>query len=114
MSTIPVFCIVYVQNVWHPSTLHSKESYTNHKSFVFEIEDFAKQAEKIHGASNSEMKVMLCAQVIALLEAFVGINVKQCGFLLQQVSLKPDEFASVNFACYAEGKYSIFLALYST
>lgn len=40
---------------------------------------------------------------------FVGINVDLCDFLFQQVVLKPEEFASINFNSYAKGLYLFFM-----
>ncbi|XP_029920336.1 uncharacterized protein LOC115368389 isoform X2 [Myripristis murdjan] len=68
--------IFYYFNVWHPSTLLSKESYSDYtKAFVSMMLDFAKQAEEIHGPATSDVK---------------------------QVSLEPDLFAEVVLSCYAE------------
>uniref|UniRef100_UPI0037E8A24F mucin-4-like isoform X2 n=1 Tax=Semicossyphus pulcher TaxID=241346 RepID=UPI0037E8A24F len=67
-----IFCYF---RAWHPSTLLSKESYREYSTFGSVILDFAKQTEEIHGSANNNMK---------------------------QVRLEPDEYASVNFACYTE------------
>ncbi|XP_029370103.1 uncharacterized protein LOC115051010 isoform X2 [Echeneis naucrates] len=58
---------------WHPSSLMSKECYDYTEYFTCMIQDFAKQTENIHG--NPDMKTM---------------------------RLKPAEFSSVNFSCFAE------------
>ncbi|XP_074542200.1 uncharacterized protein LOC141802558 isoform X2 [Halichoeres trimaculatus] len=60
---------------WHPSTLLSKESYTDHSAFASLILDLAKQTEKIHDAANTGLK---------------------------QVQLEPAEYSAINFACYKE------------
>ncbi|KAM9737214.1 uncharacterized protein ACNS7B_012965 [Menidia menidia] len=59
--------------VWHPSTLMSRESYTDHDSFAPLIADLARQ-EEIHGTTNALMK---------------------------RVSLKPDKYKAVDFTCFA-------------
>ncbi|CAG5891703.1 unnamed protein product [Menidia menidia] len=59
--------------VWHPSTLMSRESYTDHDSFAPLIADLARQ-EEIHGTKNALMK---------------------------RVSLKPNEYKAVDFTCFA-------------
>lgn len=49
----------FVQNAWHPSTLLSKESYSDYtKDFVLMMLDFAKQAEEIHRPDTSDVKVI--------------------------------------------------------
>ncbi|XP_078146667.1 uncharacterized protein LOC139915865 [Centroberyx gerrardi] len=67
-----IFCYF---NAWHPSTLLSKECYTNYTSFfIFMMLDFAKQTEEIHGAFTD----------------------------IKQVTLDPALFTSVDISCYAE------------
>ncbi|KAM6974349.1 uncharacterized protein LKV04_015993 [Tautogolabrus adspersus] len=60
---------------WHPSTLLSKESYTDYTTLAIMILDLAKQTLEIHATTNRDMK---------------------------QVRLEPDEFTSVNFTCYSD------------
>ncbi|XP_071401801.1 uncharacterized protein [Centroberyx affinis] len=67
-----IFCYF---NAWHPSTLLSKECYTNYTSFfIFMMLDFAKQTEEIHGVFTD----------------------------IKQVTLDPALFTSVDISCYAE------------
>ncbi|XP_042292107.1 uncharacterized protein LOC121913511 [Thunnus maccoyii] len=68
-----IFCYF---KAWHPTTLLSKESYIRYSSaFATMMLNFAKQAEKIHGSANTDIK---------------------------QVNLEPDVFTLVNSSGYAE------------
>ncbi|XP_034560415.1 uncharacterized protein LOC117827761 isoform X2 [Notolabrus celidotus] len=60
---------------WHPSTLLSKESYSDYPAFANMVLHLVKQTEEIHGATDTDMK---------------------------QVKLEPAEYTSVNFTCYKE------------
>uniref|UniRef100_A0A1A8FXN4 C2H2-type domain-containing protein n=2 Tax=Nothobranchius korthausae TaxID=1143690 RepID=A0A1A8FXN4_9TELE len=60
---------------WHPSTLMSKESYSQYRSVAPIMLNFIEQIKEIHGTESASMK---------------------------EVSLQPDEFKTMNFTCYNE------------
>lgn len=48
--------LCYLQNVWHPSTLMSKECYSIYNiRFTCAMIDFAKQSQDIHGTADLQV-----------------------------------------------------------
>lgn len=62
-----------MQKEWHPSTLMSKECYTDYTpSFESMMLDLAKQTEKIHG--ENDLKVCICEVSIQAFKMIEGIH----------------------------------------